>query len=358
MKLYFIILFFVTFGTFSQNENSEDEVFLLSVVDKKPEYPGGISELFNFISDNINISTNSKVDGGRIITSFIVNDDGVLSDIKIIKGLGLNIDNEIFRLLNSCNNWIPGEIGSEKVKVQYVLPINIPKVDVIPNEEINTQLDTIFTEKEIDVMPIYKGGVNEFYNYVGKNFVMPEIEGLKGKIYASFVIEKDGTMDNFKIIRDEVGSGCSIEFIRVLKTCPKWTPAFKNGKPVRILYSMPISIQAGSDIKSSKELVYFNISDLDPNGIPQYTDGLEAFYNDVFNSLDKNKMKGFKKKLRIYMSILDNGTVYKVYIEDKISKEVSDEITRVLKQSAKWKPGFKYGINVNTIYGFQISIGY
>jgi hypothetical protein len=359
MKLHFIILFFVTLGVFSQNENSESEVYLLSTVDKKPDYPGGISELFNFISNNINISTNNKFEGGRIITSFIVNDDGVLSDVKIIKGLELNIDNEIFRLLNSCKNWLPGEIENKKVKVKYVLPIKLPKIEgVLPQENKDLILDTIYSEKDIDVMPVFEGGINEFYNYVGKNFEVPDIEGLQGKIFASFVLEKDGTLNDIKIVRDEVGNGCAVEFVRVLKNSPKWTPAIKKNKPVRVLYSIPINIESKSYVKSTKDLKYFNVSDLESNGIPKYPKGLEAFYSFIYNNLDSKKIKKFKKKLKIYIGILDNGTVQKVYIEDKINKDVSDEITRVLRLSEKWTPGFIYGINVNVKYDFQISIGY
>jgi Gram-negative bacterial TonB protein C-terminal len=190
MKLHFIILFFVTLGVFSQNENSEDEVFLLSVVDKKPEYPGGIEALTSFIAGNIDLPINNVFDGGRVIVSFTVNKDGILSDIKIIKGIGLGINNEIIRLMNSCNNWIPGEIENKKVRVNYVLPIILPKSEIeleITKNFIDT--DSISLGNDLEVKPDFVGGVEAFYQFVGRNFRVPMVEGLKGKVLASFVIE-------------------------------------------------------------------------------------------------------------------------------------------------------------------------
>lgn len=94
---------------------------------------------------------------------------------------------------------------------------------------------------EVDVKPDFPGGINEFYNFVGKNYRVPEDNKIKGKVMVEFIIEKDGTLSNFKILRD-LGSGLGKEAIRVLKKSPKWKPAEKDGKKVRVLYSIPISI--------------------------------------------------------------------------------------------------------------------
>ena len=82
-----------------------------------------------------------------------------------------------------------------------------------------------------------------FYKFVGNNYQAPEEEGLKGKVYVTFVVEKDGSLTDIKVIRD-IGYGTGKEAIRVLKKCPKWTPGEQNGKKVRVLYSLPITIQS------------------------------------------------------------------------------------------------------------------
>jgi len=93
----------------------------------------------------------------------------------------------------------------------------------------------------IEQKPEFPGGMDKFYAFVGKNYTPPEEEGLKGKIYVQFVVEKDGSLTDIKVIRD-IGYGTGKEAIRVLNKCPKWLPGEQNGKKVRVLYQLPITI--------------------------------------------------------------------------------------------------------------------
>jgi protein TonB len=72
---------------------------------------------------------------------------------------------------------------------------------------------------------------------------VPEEEGLSGKIMVSFIVETDGSLSNIKVLKD-IGYGSGAEAIRVLKKSPKWMPGKQNGKPVRVEYTMPISISS------------------------------------------------------------------------------------------------------------------
>lgn len=96
----------------------------------------------------------------------------------------------------------------------------------------------------LDKLPEFPGGMKNFYTYVGNNFEKPEIDGMSNlKVYVSFVIEKDGSMSNIKVLRDP-GFGLGQEAIRVLKSLKtKWTPGTIDSKPVRTAYNLPISIE-------------------------------------------------------------------------------------------------------------------
>ena len=65
---------------------------------------------------------------------------------------------------------------------------------------------------------------------------------LKGKVYLIFTIEKDGSLSEFRILRD-MGYGTGEEAIRVIKLSPHWIPGTVDNKPVRVEYSLPITIQ-------------------------------------------------------------------------------------------------------------------
>jgi protein TonB len=118
-----------------------------------------------------------------------------------------------------------------------VEPVGNGPVDA-PVEDTN-----IYSSAGIEQKPDFPGGIEKFLKYVGNNYRLPEEEGLKGKVYVTFVVEKDGNLTDIKVLRD-IGYGTGKEAIRVLKSSPKWIPGEQNGKPVRVLYSLPISIES------------------------------------------------------------------------------------------------------------------
>lgn len=134
------------------------------------------------------------------------------------------------------------KIGAETIKgdpdaVLTVEPVGTGTAAVV-EEDVS-----VHSLAGIEVKPEFPGGIDKFYGYVGKNYQAPEEEGLKGKVYVTFVVEKDGSLTDIKVIRD-IGYGTGKEAIRVLKSCPRWNPGEQNGKKVRVLYSLPITIQS------------------------------------------------------------------------------------------------------------------
>ena len=110
-------------------------------------------------------------------------------------------------------------------------------------QEKATDENAIYNTTFIEVKPQFPGGLQEFYNYIGKKYKTPNVKGLKGRVLVTFVIEKDGSVTDIKVIED-IGYGTGEEAIRVLKKCKKWIPAEQNGKKVRVQYSLPINIEA------------------------------------------------------------------------------------------------------------------
>ncbi len=134
------------------------------------------------------------------------------------------------------------KLGNENIKGDPDAPLTVEPVGNGPSEVVEED-NSIYNTAGIEVKPDFPGGMEKFYKFVGKNFQVPEEEGLKGKVFVTFVVEKDGSLTDIKVIRD-IGYGTGKEAIRVLKTCPKWNPGEQNGKKVRVLYSLPISIQS------------------------------------------------------------------------------------------------------------------
>lgn len=107
-------------------------------------------------------------------------------------------------------------------------------------------IDIIYNSVEIEIKPEFIGGNKKLQEYLSQTFEisneMKENE-LKGKVYVSFVVERDGSLSNIKILRD-IGYETGKEAIRVLKKMPRWKPGEQNGKKVRCSYTIPIIIYA------------------------------------------------------------------------------------------------------------------
>ncbi|WP_228778774.1 M56 family metallopeptidase [Flavobacterium sp. J49] len=114
--------------------------------------------------------------------------------------------------------------------------------------EVKPQKDStdVKSVAEVTEKPEFELGLEAFYKYIGTNYKIPEEvtkNKLKGRVFASFIVEKDGSLSNIKILRD-MGYGTGEEAERVLKNSPKWKPGKIHGKPVRTMYSLPISIKS------------------------------------------------------------------------------------------------------------------
>ncbi|MBS1526547.1 MAG: TonB family protein [Bacteroidetes bacterium] len=95
----------------------------------------------------------------------------------------------------------------------------------------------------VEQPPQFPGGTNEFMKFIGKNVHYPAVmreKNIQGKVLISFIVEKDGTLDDLKIVKD-IGYGAGKEALRVISMSPKWEPGVQNGHKVRVAYTVPIT---------------------------------------------------------------------------------------------------------------------
>jgi TonB family protein len=93
--------------------------------------------------------------------------------------------------------------------------------------------------------PVFPGGLKEFYKYLEKNVHYPSVavkSRTQGKVIVTFVVEKNGTIGNVKVKKGG-SKEIDAEAVRVLKNSPKWMPGTQDGKPVGVIYSIPIDFE-------------------------------------------------------------------------------------------------------------------
>jgi protein TonB len=134
------------------------------------------------------------------------------------------------------------KLGAETIKGDPDAPLTVEPVGNGPSDVVEDD-NSIHNMAGIEVKPDFPGGLEKFYKYVSNNYKIPEEDGLNGKVFVTFVVEKDGSLTDIKVIRD-IGYGTGKEAIRVLKNSPRWNPGEQNGKKVRVQYSLPITIKS------------------------------------------------------------------------------------------------------------------
>lgn len=95
----------------------------------------------------------------------------------------------------------------------------------------------------------FPGGLDSMYAYIQKNLVYPEkakAEGIEGRVFVTFIIEKDGSISNI-LIKRAIGGGCEEAVVEMIKNMPKWKPGKQRGKPVRFQFVLPIKFELPKD---------------------------------------------------------------------------------------------------------------
>jgi protein TonB len=128
MKKTFLLFFVLLCATsFSQNlEKQEDNnIYNLAGIDVKPAYPDGLKQLNAYVNENYKKAGFESERKGKIYTLFVVEKDGSLSDIKLLRGLDLEKSKVIIQILKSCPKWKPGQQNGRLVRVLYTLPLEL-----------------------------------------------------------------------------------------------------------------------------------------------------------------------------------------------------------------------------------------
>ncbi len=109
---------------FIADSTAEQPFFLLA--EQMPQFPGGMDGLSKYLSETIVYPPTAAENGvtGKVYVSFIVNEDGSVDNIEILRGVEPAINTEAIRVISLMPKWIPGMQGGKNVKVKYTLPIN------------------------------------------------------------------------------------------------------------------------------------------------------------------------------------------------------------------------------------------
>lgn len=119
-----VLLFVANTNATAQNKKATNDK-VLEKAEVMPEFPGGEQAMMQFVADNVKYPQEAmdKEISGRVLVSFVIEKDGSIGDVKVVKGIGGGCDEEAVRVVNAMPKWKPGMDNGKPVRVSYMMPI-------------------------------------------------------------------------------------------------------------------------------------------------------------------------------------------------------------------------------------------
>ena len=256
--------------------------------------------------------------------------------------------------------------------------------DVPTTESIKPEAPTVAPQDTADIfevveqMPVFpKGGFAGLMQYLGQNIRYPEAAknaGKQGRVTVQFVVEKDGSISNAKVIRN-VDPALDQEAVRVISEMPKWQPGMQRGEAVRVTFTVPVMFRlnkpaeepAYGSIKKIDEVTVVGYGDNTANEamtivdnadeMPQFPGGEEGLMKYLAKNVKYpyEAMKGNKQgRVDVEIVINTEGWVTNTRIVQGADTYLDAEALRIANAMPKWKPGMQNGKPVNVKYTFPI----
>ncbi len=235
--------------------DGDEDVF--EVVENMPEFPdGGMPGLMKYLSTNIRYPEAAHKAGtqGRVTVQFVVGKDGSIGNVSILRGVDPALDAEAIRVISGMPKWKPGTQKGEPVNVKYTVPVMF-RLTPEPVEKINEMIVVGYRTPNApvtgevyevaDKMPEFPGGMTGLMQYLSKNVKYPadaRAKGIQGRVVVSVIVNTKGKATNATIVQS-VSPSLDAEALRVAGTMPDWTPGTKDGTPVNVKYSFPITFR-------------------------------------------------------------------------------------------------------------------
>lgn len=208
-----------------QREIAEGEFVL-------PSFPGGLDSMLVYIDKNLQYPEKAiaeKIEG-QVVCGFLVEKDGSISMVDVLQSVSKELDNEAVRLISNMPRWQPAHRGNENVAMLMSHPIMFQLPDSLQDELIPAS---------------FPGGRDALIAYLQEKLQYPgraKKNGIQGRVVCTFFVETDGSIEDVRVLQG-VSEELDEEAVRVIEVMPKWEPARRGDKKVRISYTLPITFK-------------------------------------------------------------------------------------------------------------------
>lgn len=234
--------------TFEKNDTTEEIIY--KVCEKMPEFPGGEKALENYLSITMDSPTGA-VKLQNAVVQFVINSDGSVSNVKVVKSTGnAEIDKGVIKHVSTMPKWTPGTQGGKKVRVELTRPYNLKNLTNDKKEQaevVKTAAVSLTTNSEIyeicEKSPEFPDGMTALMKYLATNTHYPDDarkKNIQGRAIIGFIVKSDGSISEIKVVKSSGNESLDKEAMRVVSTMPKWKPGTQDGKNVNVRFCLPI----------------------------------------------------------------------------------------------------------------------
>lgn len=337
---YFWIIFLsqplFLFAQIPEHRIEKDSVY--SFVEQQAEFPGGIQALSDFLALNLIYPEQAIADSieGRIYVEFIVEKDGSLSSVKILRGIGGGCDEEAIRVIQLMPEWNPGESNGETVRVKNTLPVNFSLAKpAISQTKIYIEVDTL---------PQFKGGDEMLSKYISEGisgFDPRESDTITdSRINVFFVVEIDGQISNV-VVKDSTPFILKERAIEIVQQMPNWIPGKIENTTVRSLFAVPVDFNIFQVVEEQPEF---------PGGMNQLYEYLKR--NVKYPKFAKEH--GIQGRVFVNFIVEADGSITNAKVLRGPHPLLDKEALRVVNKMPKWKPGIHRGIPTRVSFNLPI----
>ncbi len=286
---------------------------------------------------------------GKAVVQFVIESDGRLAHIQIMQTTSEQLSEEVIRVLKQSPLWTPGTLMGTPVRIKYTLPIRTGQKETAQEavDAVDSDDETICLTAEH--MPLFNGadGLPSFRKWVCSRIRYPEeaaIRQAEGRVVAEFVIEKDGTLSNIRILKapDEA---LGQEVVRVLRQSPRWIPGQTGGRPVRIKAVIPVDFkwQTQTENPDYKPLWQAEIMPTFQGGdFRLFAQWVKERINYPVGAQHRQRWNTNAVVL-VQFTVEADGSLDSIIIKSTPDPQFAAEVIRVLHKSPAWTPGFQDG---------------
>jgi len=197
-----------------------------------------------------------------------------------------------------------------------------------------------------------------FADFLRQNIKYPDAmreANIHGTVLVEFIIEKDGTISHIKAV-DGPGYGSEQEAERVMALSPKWKPAYQNGKPVKLGFTVPISFTNSQSAPAGEADAnkLFSTTEIPP-AFPGGDDKFSEFLHENIKYPDAMSKANITGKVIVQFVVEKDGSLSDIQVTRDAGYGSGQEAVRVLTSSPKWIPGYQKGKPVRTSYSIAVN---